>query len=82
MNYNIFNVNKIAFDVLKAGKNFTNDYSDTEQKEFDKYLTLQISKINIENKDVTFLRTKLLEMYANPLINKLSIYPTFLEEGE
>jgi len=82
MNYNIFNVNKIAFDILKAGNNFTSDYTDIEKNEFEKYLVLQISKIDIENKDISFLRMKILEMYANPLINKLSIYPTFLEEGE
>jgi hypothetical protein len=41
-----------------------------------------MAKIDIENKDEYFLRTKLIEMYANPLINKLNTYPTFLEEGE
>jgi len=81
-NYNIFNVNKIAFDIFKDGKNFTNDYSDIEKSEFERYLSLQISKIELENKDVNFLRNKLLEMYANPLINKLNTYPSFLEEGE
>ena len=31
----------------------------------------QIDKIQLENKDEKFLRQKLLEMYANPLINHL-----------
>ena len=81
-NYNIFANNKIAYDKLKEGKFFSNEYSTQERLDFERYLSFQIAKIDIENKDESFLRTKLLEMYANPLINKLSTYPTFLEEGE
>jgi len=82
LNYNIFTVNKIAFDTLKEGNHFSNDYSLSDKKDFDKYLSLQISKIDLEDKDDHFLRTKLLEMYANPLINKLNVNASFLEEGE
>lgn len=81
-NYTIFANNKIAYDTLKEGKHFTNEYSSAEKMEFERYLSLQIAKIELDNKDEQFLRTKLLEMYANPLINKLSISPSFLEEGE
>lgn len=81
-NYTIFANNKIAYDMLKEGKHFTNEYSSTEKMEFERYLSLQISKITLDNKDEQFLRTKLLEMYANPLINKLSTSPGILEEGE
>jgi hypothetical protein len=81
-NYNISANNKIAFDTLKESKNFTNEYTSTEKQEFERYISLQIKKIEIENKDVTFLRTKILEMYANPLINKLHATSNFLEEGE
>jgi hypothetical protein len=81
-NYTIFANNKIAYDTLKEGKHFTNEYSSTEKLKFERYLSLQISKIDLDNKDEQFLRTKLLEMYANPLINKLNTSPGFLEEGE
>ena len=81
-NYNISANNKIAYDTLKESKNFTNEYTSTEKQEFERYISLQIKKIEIENKDVTFLRTKILEMYANPLINKLNTTTNFLEEGE
>jgi hypothetical protein len=81
-NYNISANNKIAYDTLKESKNFTNEYTSTEKQEFERYISLQIKKIEIENKDVTFLRTKILEMYANPLINKLNATSNFLEEGE
>ena len=81
-NYNIFANNKIAYDMLREGKHFTNEYSDTEKVNFEKYLALQMSKIQLENKDESFLRMKLLEMYANPLINKMNTTPNYLEEGE
>ena len=81
-NYNIFANNKIAYDTLKNGKHFSNEYTSTEKVNFEKYLSLQMAKIQIENKDESFLRVKLLEMYANPLINKLHTTTDFLEEGE
>ena len=81
-NYNIFPNNKIAYDILKGGKLFTKEYSTIEKLDFERYLSLQIAKIDMENKDEDFLRMKLIEMYANPLINKLSVYPNYLEEGE
>lgn len=70
-NYTIFAGNKIAFDELKGDNHFVGEYSEAEKHEFESYLKLQISKIELENKDEKFLRMKLLEMYANPLINKL-----------
>ena len=81
-NYNIFANNKIAYDLLRDGKHFTNEYTSTEKTNFEKYLALQMAKIQLENKDESFIRTKLLEMYANPLINKMNTIPNYLEEGE
>ena len=81
-NYNIFANNKIAYDLLRDGKHFTNEYTSTEKANFEKYLALQMAKIQLENKDESFIRTKLLEMYANPLINKMNTIPNYLEEGE
>jgi hypothetical protein len=72
-NYTIFPNNFIAYDELHENKRFENEYSADEKSEFEKYLQLQLSKIELEQKDEPFLRTKLLEMYANPLINKLSV---------
>ena len=81
-NYNIFANNKIAYDTLKNGKHFSNEYTSTDKVNFEKYLSLQMAKIQIENKDESFLRVKLLEMYANPLINKLHTTSGYQEEGE
>jgi len=69
-NYKIYPVNIIAFDLLKnnisAGK-----YTPEEKAKFEKYLQSRIEKIDLGNKDADFLRTKILEMYANPYINYL-----------
>ena len=70
-NYSIFANNRIAYDLLQGEDRFKHEYSLMEKLDFEHYLSKQISKIEIENKDENFLRNKLLEMYANPLINKL-----------
>ena len=70
-NYTIYNVNKIAFDLLSDTKEFESSYTLLEKLDFEKYLEMQIDKIELENKDVDFLKIKMLEMYANPLKNVL-----------
>ncbi len=70
-NYAIFNVNKIAHDLLKKEQRFAKEYTSEERSFFEQYISNQISKIDLENKDLDFLRMKILEMYANPLLNKL-----------
>ncbi len=72
-NYAIFTVNKIAYDLLDQGGRFASDYTLMEKLDFEKYLGKQIEKIDLDNKDVDFLMIKLLEMYANPLKNYLSV---------
>lgn len=70
-NYEIYNVNKIAFDILYKTATFEKDYSIMEKLDFEKYLEQQIQKIELENKDHNFLLIKILEMYSNPLKNYL-----------
>jgi len=82
-NYTIFANNKIAYDAIKEeGQRFINEYTETEKKDFDRYLSFQISKIDLENKDEKFLRSKLIEMYANPLINKLETISDLGQDGD
>jgi len=71
-NYAIFASNKIAYDLLNKGNRFANEYSMMEKLDFEKYLAHQILKIDLEEKDEDFLVQKILEMYANPLINQLA----------
>ena len=71
LGYTIFNVNKIAFDILDGAGRFEKEYTLIEKLDFEKYLEMQIEKIKIENRDDDFLMRKMLEMYANPLVNQL-----------
>jgi len=70
--YAIFAGNKIAYDLLNKGNRFADEYSIMEKLDFEKYLSHQILKIDLEEKDEDFLMQKILEMYANPLINQLA----------
>ncbi|HNZ61675.1 MAG TPA: 1-acyl-sn-glycerol-3-phosphate acyltransferase [Paludibacteraceae bacterium] len=70
-NYEIYSVNKIAYDALTGENRFVHEYSNLERIDFEQYLLKQMNKIQLENKDEKFLRQKMLEMYANPLINFL-----------
>ncbi len=69
--YILYPNNKIAYDLLTQEERFWKEYSTLDRLDFEKYLCLQIEKIDLKDKDETFLRRKLLEMYANPLINYL-----------
>lgn len=70
--YTIFNVNKIAYDLLYEGNRFEKEYPLIEKLDFERYLEKQMAKIDLENRDDNFIRRKLLEMYANPLVNHLA----------
>lgn len=71
-NYVIYAINKIAYDLLNSGKQFEKEYSMMERLDFEAYVEKQILKIDLVDKDIDFLKVKILEMYANPLINKLN----------
>lgn len=71
-NYTIFENNKIAYDILNKTNKFAGEYTMMEKLDFERYLEKQIEKIEIVDKDADFLMVKLLEMYANPLINHLA----------
>ena len=72
--YEIFPINYIAYDRLNASIRFRAKYSEEEAKKFGEYIEGQIAKIDLPeltSEEVEYLRTLLLTMYANPLINKL-----------
>lgn len=71
--YRIFTVNYIALDLLNNNSEFSKKYTVAEKTDFEDYISGEIDKINIPNKDINFLRTKMLCMYANPLINYLKV---------
>ena len=54
--------------IITAVKQYTQE----EKELFENYIQQQINKIkDIPNKDESFLKHKILEMYSNPLKNKL-----------
>ncbi len=72
-NYEIYTINYIAYDMLNNSDRFSSKYNATEKNNFVEYVNQQVDKIEIDNKDVDFLETKIIEMYANILINHLSV---------
>ncbi|MDR3705507.1 MAG: 1-acyl-sn-glycerol-3-phosphate acyltransferase [Paludibacteraceae bacterium] len=71
LNYTIFSNNKVAYDLLTGANRFATEYDGKEKSAFETYIQIQLDKISLPNKDENFLRGKILEMYANPLINQL-----------
>jgi hypothetical protein len=69
--YRLYPGNYVACDLLEGGERFASHYSLEERDGFVAYIDKQINRIELPNKDVEFLRLKLLEMYANPVINHI-----------
>ena len=69
-NYEIYAGNYVAYDLL-FGTQFEDKYTPQEKETFMQYLDQQLGKIEMPNPDIPFLKEKILEMYANPLRNKL-----------
>ncbi len=71
-NYRIYPNNYIAYDLLKKEQRFSDKYNKEEKIYFTNYLKKQLNRIELSQKDESFLLEKLLIMYANPLINYLA----------
>ncbi|WP_455639206.1 1-acyl-sn-glycerol-3-phosphate acyltransferase [Parabacteroides sp.] len=70
--YRFYPCNYVAYDMLTGTKRFSESYGLRDKKHFEEYLQGQLDKIVLPNKDEAFLRTKMLEMYANPLKNHMA----------
>ena len=70
--YQLFPCNYIALDDLNGTTEHAAHYTDADRQRFETYLSGQLAKISIPNKDEAFLRECMLNMYANPLRNKLA----------
>ena len=71
-NYRLYPGNYIAIDLLQGGSAHADRYTEEERATFEKYVDGQLQKIQMPGKDEAFLRTKILEMYANPALNQLA----------
>lgn len=72
-NYQLFPGNYVAIDLLQGGDAHASYYTAEERATFEQYINGQLQKIQLPNKDEDYLRTKMLEMYANPALNQLSV---------
>ena len=71
-NYRFYPCNYVAYDLLHRSILFRSNYDQREKMQFENYLQKQIDKIDdLPNKDENYLRTKMLEMYSNPLKNHM-----------
>jgi hypothetical protein len=70
--YQLFPCNYIALDELNGNTANASHYTAAEKTRFEHYLDGQLAKITIPNKDEVFLRSCMLNMYANPLRNKIA----------
>ena len=68
--YELFPCNYIALDELNGDSVHASHYTEADKQRFEQYLSGQIAKITLDNKDEAFLRERILTMYANPLKNK------------
>ena len=70
--YELFPCNYIALDELNGDSANASHYTEADKQRFEQYLSGQIAKITLDNKDEAFLRERILTMYANPVRNKLA----------
>ena len=72
-NYRLYPGNFVAIDLLQGTNAYGAHYTAEERATFEQYIAGQLQKIEMPGKDEAFLRTKMLEMYANPALNQLSV---------
>ena len=70
-NYKFWPINYYFYELMTGDTRFADKYTDEDKEKLDAYLQGQIAKIDLPNRDNEFCRTKILEMYANPVINYL-----------
>ena len=79
--YELFPCNYIALDELNGDSANASHYTEADKQRFEQYLSGQIAKITLDNKDEAFLRERILTMYANPARNK-EVSAKRLEKGK
>ena len=70
-NYKFWAINYYFYELLTGDTRFADKYTADEKAKLDAYLQGQVAKVDLPNRDDEFCRTKILEMYANPVINYL-----------
>lgn len=71
--YKLYPGNYVALDMLNGDNALSEHYTETDKQTFSQYVESRIQKIDLPNRDDAFCRERLLEMYANPCKNYLSM---------
>ncbi|MDE6308631.1 MAG: acyltransferase [Muribaculaceae bacterium] len=72
--YKLFPINYIAYDELMGDNLFREHYNEEDVKKVNDYISQQLSKVDepdLTADDYEYMRSMMLQMYANPLTNKL-----------
>lgn len=72
--YEIFDINYVAYDMLHQSNRFSSKYSEETRRGVEDYFNSQLDKVDlpyVSTEERAFMLTRMLEMYANPLRNKL-----------
>lgn len=72
MGYRLYACNYVAADALRPSEKYKEGYTNDDKMRFDNYISQQLAKIVLPEKDGAYLRERLLTMYANPLFNQES----------
>ena len=71
--YRLYPDNFVALDMIEGGSRYASHYSTADKERFVEYIDAQMAKIDLPDADTGFLRQRMLEMYANPAANQLSL---------
>ncbi len=72
-NYRLYPGNYAAVDLLEGSTRFASHYTEEQKQQFEKYVQSRIALVELPNPDTAYLRERILEMYANPVLNQLSV---------
>lgn len=74
LGYQIYPINYISYDVLEGSDRFADKYTQADKNSIMRYIENQISKIDVPEitpEEYDYVKTLILNMYANPLRNQL-----------
>lgn len=73
LGYRFYPNNYVAADALRPSDKYKGHYTPEDKNRFEEYLSGQIRKIDLPQKDEAFLRERILTMYAFPLFNNEAV---------
>ncbi len=73
-NYEPYAIHYVALDKHLGEKRYSDRYSKSDEEKFEAYVEGQLKKVSIANADFAFLRSKIYEMYANPMLNREKVF--------